>query len=267
MLAKNLVALALLYGKPVTAISRILDRGRVWFAIVIAILVAILLHGADPGALSLAGTENLARNPAMRESMRRAAAQQNSPLLDKLVREADAEENRSKTARFVSAAANRFISYDPLSVFAAVVSIALILTPVIVAARALSGHGSFSVLIRQDYLSILMCALMAWAAAYLPLTFVMAFAYFATAGHASLHVLPLFIAACLYFLVLTALSVRTVFGTSFGPAAGLTLVGAVAAVAGTGLFGILGSSVFLSRLPVPTLLRLDPAGFRSALAR
>ncbi len=44
MLLENLTALLLLYIRPVAAISRILDHGRLWFAIVVALGVSVLLH-------------------------------------------------------------------------------------------------------------------------------------------------------------------------------------------------------------------------------
>src|SRR5262249_1295228 len=44
MFGENLVALLMLYARPVAAISRILDRGRLWFAIVLALVVSALVH-------------------------------------------------------------------------------------------------------------------------------------------------------------------------------------------------------------------------------
>jgi hypothetical protein len=45
-LGENVSALFLLYVRPVTAMSRILDHGRLWFAMVAALLVSILLTNA-----------------------------------------------------------------------------------------------------------------------------------------------------------------------------------------------------------------------------
>src|SRR5271154_6525859 len=44
MFAENLAALFWLYARPVAAISRILDRGRLWIALVIALAVSMLVH-------------------------------------------------------------------------------------------------------------------------------------------------------------------------------------------------------------------------------
>ena len=46
-------------------------------------------------------------------------------------------------------------------------AMALVFVPVVIFARAVSGFGSFPVLMRSDYMSMLLCGLMAWAAAYL----------------------------------------------------------------------------------------------------
>src|SRR5882724_4875411 len=44
MLGENLAALFLLYARPVVAMSKILDRGKLWFAIVAALAVSGLMH-------------------------------------------------------------------------------------------------------------------------------------------------------------------------------------------------------------------------------
>ncbi len=44
MFGENLAALFLLYARPVAAISRILDRGRLWFAIVAALAISAAVH-------------------------------------------------------------------------------------------------------------------------------------------------------------------------------------------------------------------------------
>src|SRR5215468_6619746 len=44
MIGENLASFLLLYVKPVTAISRLLDHGRLWLAIVLAAVVAVLTH-------------------------------------------------------------------------------------------------------------------------------------------------------------------------------------------------------------------------------
>ncbi len=181
---ENLIAFLLLYVKPVAAISRIIDQGRLWFAVLAALGVSLLLHAPD------------------------------------------APERGASTALL------QFVSYSPGSYFAALAIVAFLLVPAIILVRAVSGFGSFGVLMNSDYLSLLICILMSWAAAYLPL----AVFRFAT----DLRIPWLYFAANLYFGVLAALAVRTIFGTGFGAALGMIAVGWVAAVLGAVLFAVLG---------------------------
>jgi hypothetical protein len=60
MIGENLASFFLLYVKPVAAISRLLDHGRLWMAIGLAALVTVLIHippqvqPADPVADAVA---------------------------------------------------------------------------------------------------------------------------------------------------------------------------------------------------------------------
>jgi tetratricopeptide (TPR) repeat protein len=47
MFRENLAALFLLYIRPVAAVSRMIDQGRLWFAILAAVAVSFLLHASD----------------------------------------------------------------------------------------------------------------------------------------------------------------------------------------------------------------------------
>jgi tetratricopeptide (TPR) repeat protein len=114
---------------------------------------------------------------------------------------------------------------------------ALVFVPVVIFARAVSGFGSFPVLMRSDYMSLLLCGLMAWAAAYLPLG-VIAAAIGMNVNWAAL--MPAFIVANLYFAMLAALSIRTLLGIGFGAAAGLAIAGCAAAVFGIALSDFAG---------------------------
>src|ERR1700691_5098447 len=60
----------------------------------------------------------------------------------------------------------RFISFAPGSYLAPLLGLAIVIVPAIILMRSITGFGSFSVLLHNDYVPLLMCALMAWAAAY-----------------------------------------------------------------------------------------------------
>jgi len=188
----NAVSLFLLYGRPVLALGRIVDQGRLWFAVGAAILVSILLHSTDVAT----------RMPA---------------------------------SSLGAAVFFRLLSYEPGSWLFALGAIAIALVPAILLIRAISGFGSFGVLMESDYLALLNCALMSWSAAYLPV------AVANLVGFA--RVFPIYLAASVYFTVLMALSVRTVFGTGLLAAAGMTVLGWGGAVLGGVAFAVVGSSL------------------------
>jgi tetratricopeptide (TPR) repeat protein len=123
------------------------------------------------------------------------------------------------------------LSWIGYSLLAPLVATALVFVPVVIFLRAAAGFGGFGVLMRSDYSSLLLCVLTAWAAAYLP---------FALLG----FVLPfgplLLIPANLYFAVLAAFGIRTIFGIGFGPAIGLAILGCLAAVGGIALSDLAG---------------------------
>lgn len=195
---ENFKALFLLYAKPVDAIGRILDRGRVWFAALAALGVSLLLHARD------------------------------IPL------------------RLPPSAVLRFISWYPGAYLAPLLVVAAVVIPAILLVRAAAGFGSFAILFNTNYLPLLMCGLMSWAAAYLPLALMRAFT------DLPVYDPLIYLVFNLYFTVLLALSVRSVFGTGFAAAAGMTIVAWAAGIGGAGLMTLLGG--MLSFLASPLIL-------------
>ena len=204
MLRDHLAALFLLYTNPVRAFGRILDRGRLWFAVLAALGVSFLLHASD------ALPRMIFQNPG-----------------------------------FFEAALLRFLSHVPGAYFLPLLAVALAMAPAIVLCRALAGFGSFDVLMRSDYLSLLNCVLLSWCAAYLPLAIARLII-----DAVWLETPPIFLAVNFYFAVLAALGVRTVFGTGFGAAVGMAAAGWMAGVLGAGLFAILGSILYYLMSPL-----------------
>jgi tetratricopeptide (TPR) repeat protein len=240
----------LLYIRPIAAISRILDQGRLWFAVVAAVGVSVLLHTSDPSALASAGARANLKAPMARETLKKASKEQPlTPEMEKSLKEAEEEADHPAPTHFVEDAVARFTSYDSWSLFSAIWAIAVALVPAIIALRAATGFGSFGVLMRRDYLSLLMCTLFCWSAVYLVVAIAQGIVSYSTGAHTSIHSIPVFAAAALYFLALTALAIRTVLGTTLGSAAGLTLAGSAAAIAGAGFFGVVGSSLYFLASP------------------
>jgi Tfp pilus assembly protein PilF len=250
MLRENLTALLLLYIRPVAAISRILDHGRLWFAILTAILVSVALHTSDTLALAAAGARSNLKSPVVRESVRKLSKEQPlTPEMEQGLKEADEEADHPSPIYFIRDAAARFASYDAWSFFSAIWAIGVAMIPAIIAMRAVTGFGSFSVLMRRDYLSLLMCTLLCWSAVYLAVAIAQGGVFFGSVGHTSIHLIPVFAAAAVYFLALTAIAIRTALGTTLGSAIGLTVAGGIAAVMGAGLFGVVGSSLYFLASP------------------
>jgi Tfp pilus assembly protein PilF len=110
-----------------------------------------------------------------------------------------------------------FVSFAPSNFLSAVIGLAVLYIPgVVLLVVLLESVGSFGVVIRRDYGSLLICALMAWAAGHLP---------FALAGFAldPLHLgartaLVLWCLSAVCFGLFMALAVRTIFGGNFNRA-------------------------------------------------
>ncbi len=223
MLGENLAAFLRLYVQPVAAISQILDRGRLWFAIVLALMVALMSSFADPGRLIMQRVGNV---------MAQQQPASSSPL-----RPAENEAPSGKPPAPDPTALTRIYLLSSVSL-RSLWAIAAFMIPAMIAARAFSGYGSFGVLMRQDYLSTLMCALIIWSAAYLPASIV-AGVVSASDDRPALA-LSAFGVGIVYFLVLTTVAARTAFGVGTLSAVGLTAAGAFAAIVGGGLFGLSG---------------------------
>lgn len=116
------------------------------------------------------------------------------------------------------------------------VLLALLLVPVCIAIISLWDHlGSLGVVLRRDYSPLLICFLMCWATALLPAAVVGFMVPAVTEWVWS--------AAMLYFLVLAAIAVRTVFGTGIGRAAGTVIGGIVATTVGYKLYDTVGGAL------------------------
>ena len=188
MLGENLIAFFLLYVRPAAAISRILDRGRLWFAIVAALVVSFAEHAGITRQLG---------------------------LLD-----------------FLLAPIWRFIAYLPGERFAPLLAVAVAFVPALILLRTVTGHGSFSTLMQANYAQISMCALMVWAAAYLPVAAIEIAGFdFGPIPH---------IVASAYFTILMAIVVRSAFGAGWAMAIGSAAVAWCIAVAACALGGVVG---------------------------
>jgi hypothetical protein len=230
LFGENVAALFLLYVRPVAAISRILDHGRLWFAIVAALGVSILVHLPQSGMPT----------PSYR-GMYGPAVTREAPAAGDADHNADEDEDRENVPKtsvavgIIALAALRWIELLPGSFIAPIGALAVVFLPLVVFVRAVSGFGSSSVLMRRDYLTMLMCMLFAWAAAYLPV----ALAIFFVTGIGP-WIMAFYFAGGVYFTVLAGLGLRTMLGVNFAPAAGLAVVGSIGAILGLAIYEVAG---------------------------
>src|SRR6266852_5363024 len=112
-----MIAFLMLYVRPITAVGRLIDHGKLWFAVGAAFGVSLLLHYSDVA--------------------QRGAS---SPVL-------------------------QFISAAPRVYLAPLLAVALVFVPAILLIRAVSGYGSFSVLLNSEFAPLLVCVMASWAAA------------------------------------------------------------------------------------------------------
>jgi hypothetical protein len=205
LFGENVAALFLLYVRPVSAISRILDHGRLWFAIVAALATSILIA--------------------------------NAPLP-------------------ASDGSQRFVSHGMFQYVAPLLEIAALAVPTLVAVHAIRGFGSFSVLMGRDYAPMLMCALTAFTAAFLPFAIVRWFLTDVLIG--------IVIGSCCmaFFGVLLSLIVRTIYGTAWGAAIGTTVLAAIATLGAVLLVSVVRPLLYFLGSPMILVLLYFAFGSR-----
>jgi tetratricopeptide (TPR) repeat protein len=202
MILEQLRLLLTLYVRPVRAASGIIDRGRLWFAFCLALIVLVALPAGVFLPAQVPGANSLARTV--------------------------------------------ILALDPASVVRMIGSIAVAFVPaVILVITIYRSHESFPVMLRKDYLTLLNCVLLSMAAAFLPLAVLSRLFLF---SHYALA-LAILAAAEIYFLILSAYCVRTLWGTGLGVAAGAALVGIAAMFGGMIAFLLLGSFMYFLASP------------------
>jgi tetratricopeptide (TPR) repeat protein len=241
-----------LYRNPLKAFSRILDEGRLPFAVAVALLALLALQipraaeyqDEHSRQMSQLASEKVARLQARIKNRvdhngyhpedERATRAQMQEDMDDLM------SMPSATLPTVPDAINRFTSHTPAQYFSPLVALAICFVPmVILIVTSWDNLGGFSTILFRDYLSLLMCSLLAWAVPYLLLAGV-------DSGlriwRAPLHNHPaLWWAAQAWFLLLAIFAIRTLFGTRFTRAIAAAGGGWAASVAGIFLYDTFGN--------------------------
>jgi tetratricopeptide (TPR) repeat protein len=228
MLLDNIRLLLKLYYRPLAAMSGIIDEGKWFFGLAVAILVSMLFQFA------------VARD-AYREY---EAARVEAPSAEY---DRAGEYGEGEDPAFEGEPAGRAArwsrSFSPLSGLTTLLALALFYVPgTILAAVLFERLGSFGVALQRDYVPLVTCTLMSWTAAYLPIA--LAGLALAPWGLGPVGVLLLWLIGTAYFAGLMVCAVRTVFGISFGKAVATISVSWVSLFLSAFLF-VLASPFFL----------------------
>jgi tetratricopeptide (TPR) repeat protein len=233
-----------LYYKPLSAMSGIIDRGSWLLGAVCAVAVAALLQFSvtsyiystyeappvRPAHPSRSFAENRAAGASgllrISKDDTGGIARENQGSGDASQGDEDSGDDeyqdeqpvpRQQQFPLIGRLAFWFVSFSSLSVLTSALGLALLYVPATILVIVLLGQpGSFGVVFRRDYGSLLTCTLMAWSAAHLPV----ALAGFALA---SVKVSPsallvIWLAGKVYFAVLVVCALRTLFGAGYGKA-------------------------------------------------
>lgn len=236
----QLLLLLRLYVSPLKSFSRILDEGRLLFAAVAAVAVLMTMQVPRPADQ---GRNLPAAWQVLHDHMAKTGELPPDGMVTPEQMQRAGEEMMAEAARrdrSVQAAAERFTGADPSKLFSPLLALAICIVPMIIVVMTFWDHlGGLTTVLFRDYVALLICCLMAWTAAYLLL---MLTNFGLGVAQVAAHDQPaLWWMASAYCAALTAIGVRTVFGTSLGRAAGATGAGWIAGVAGVWLFGELGN--------------------------
>jgi hypothetical protein len=242
-----------LYTAPLKSFSRIIDEGRLLFAVLSALAVVIALQAPR----SFDSYSEAPRHEARAKAARTAAEAARQPQAGESEDEDDespaqgAVPVRPQGLAALQALVERFTLQTPGQYLSPLLALAICFVPVtILVVTIWDNLGGFGTILFRDYTTLLVCFLLAWAAAYLPLAIVN--------GALLVFNLPwhdqpvLWWAAHAYFLVLAVMAVRTVCGVPFGHAAGAACAAWAAAVGGLGVSSLAGG--FAGYLASPFVL-------------
>jgi hypothetical protein len=207
MIWENTKLLVLLYYRPVSAMSAIIDEGNWIYAGVAVIVLSVLLEAAV--TTSIFSSYEAVYKPLDRPPVEEISDETEPPKPPE-----PSFVIEQKPLPLVGKHGWWFVSFAPGSFFSTLIGIAALYVPCLILLTALSGSvGSFSVVFRRDYGPLLTCALMAWTAAHLP--FVLAGLALPALGLGPKTALGLWAGGAICFGLLMAIGVRTLFGASF----------------------------------------------------
>ncbi|HEY4360618.1 MAG TPA: tetratricopeptide repeat protein [Bryobacteraceae bacterium] len=213
-----------LYYRPARALSGVLDRGSFAFAAILAVMVYFGLNAAVGS---------------------RFVVPEEAPGIDQSVEPGAPQAEQAPPSLPFRLPQQGLMRFTPEAPMVGLIPMAVVFVPmaalIIAWWDALGGAG---VILRRDYMPLLVCCLMSWSAAYLPAAILLALV---PGGAAMVGIL---VAGYLYFLVLAVLSVRTVMGTGAGHATAAVAGAWVAVGAATVLYSVVGGIFYYLASPM-----------------
>ena len=259
MIWQNTKLLLRLYLQPLSATSTIIDEGSWLYAAVVVGVLSLLLQVTVLSYL-YAGYEAVYRHlddseiAAAKEAMRSPSSNGAERALPGVspAEEAYADEEEPYVSDYVfdrkplPIVGDRgwwFVSFAPGNFFSTLLGVALLFVPCLILVITLSEPiGSFGVVIRRDFGTLLTGTLMAWAAAHLPV--IAAGLAIPRLGLGSRTALGLWGVGAVWFALLVALLVRTLFGVRFDRALLLVAVSALSFSVQAKLFAVVSPYFF-----------------------
>ena len=233
--AENARLFLKLYYKPLSAMSGILDRGNWFLGAALAVAIAALLQVAylsrtydgqiydDAGVPAVAqGSEPVAPASPASDGGAARGTQDGGPDTAATEPDDDALDQpqpaRHSTMRRPGYGQLLALFFSPPSILGTTLGLAVLYVPATILLIVMFGQpGSFSVIFKRDYVSLLTCTLMAWAAAHLPVAIAEL-----VLGSLKIRGLSTFVASValwaaseVYFGLLMVCALRTLFGASF----------------------------------------------------
>jgi hypothetical protein len=260
MVQENFRLIFKLFTHPLAAMGDLLDRGDWLFSALTATAVALLL--------TLTISNRLYRNyeaaPVNRSQP--APGVRTSPVIAEEEEVAELQEHLARRTQrlplpWLGQRGWWLLSFNPYSLYAIALTLATLYVPALILLLVLIERtGTFSVAFQRDYGSLLICTLMAWAAAHLP----SALLGLAIPAGDDVKALALYLVGNLYFAVLMAVAVRTVTGTNWPTALLVACLAGVALRFDSWLFSIVTFSPFLTIIWLVPLVLGAAYGVRAA---
>ena len=228
-MAQQFQILLQIYYRPHAAFCRVLDEGRFLFALLAAVVANVLFFG-------------LLFNSILASEVGAARTLETQQQVDSGKEEAAPVRPPANVPPEAISLLTRAVG--GFSVFASQLILAGLYVPAAIAVITLwDALGGVATILRRDYLPVLTCHLLSYAAVLLPLTLL---------RFISLPLLvwpPLLGISAVYFLFLSGSSLRAVMGTTLSHAVVTAIAACGAAMVGSVAYGFVGSSAYYLTSP------------------